>query len=52
MFTWWMFGVGPGSTVQSIVPVRPCAVVGIAPIYLGTYRCVGMGYFGGWKRRT
>lgn len=30
----------------------PCAVVGIAPIYQGRIRCRGMGYWGGWKRRT
>lgn len=30
----------------------PCVVVGIAPIYLGTYRCRGRGMTVGWKRRT
>ena len=29
-----------------------CVVVGIAPMYLGTYRYRGDGYIGGWKRRT
>jgi hypothetical protein len=30
-----------------------CVVVGIAPMYLGTYRCRGGGgYSGGWKNRT
>lgn len=28
----------------------PCAIVGIAPMYRGKYRCRGMSYVGGWTR--
>ena len=30
----------------------PCALVGISPLYLGSYRCRGMSYVAGWKVRS
>jgi hypothetical protein len=60
----FIFNIGDNRKFEAMVRNRPrdqslnidvdapCALVGIAPMYLGTYRCVGMGYVGGWKRRT
>ena len=43
---------GADSQVLNIDVEAECVIVGIAPMYLGTYRCRGMGYLGGWKKRT
>jgi len=43
---------GADSQVLNIDVEAECVIVGIAPIYLGTYRCRVRGYVGGWKKRT
>jgi hypothetical protein len=61
----FIFNIGDVRKYEAMVRNRPqgqvlnidveaaCVVVGIAPMYLGSYRCRGgAGYFGGWKRRT
>jgi hypothetical protein len=60
----FIFNVGDSRKFEAMVREPPrgqflnidveasCVLDGIAPMYLGTYRCRGIGYFGGWKRRT
>jgi len=43
---------GAASQILNIDVDAACVVVGIAPMYLGTYRCRERGYFGGWKKRN
>jgi hypothetical protein len=40
-----------GNDILNIYLKAPCAIVGIAPIYMGTYRCQGWGQLIGGMRR-
>lgn len=40
----------PRGHFLNITVEAPCAIVGIAPMYLGRYHCKGMGYFGGIEK--
>ena len=58
----FIFNIGDSKRFAAMIKKRPrgqfvhfaveasCAIVGIAPMYLGRYHCKGMGYFGGIEK--